>query len=99
MKLYTEEQVNELCRALRDVAQWDEFLEEEWQDVGKRAMDSLKSFNKYIPIELPTDDEVLYSAQNHAKKMHKHDVMVTFREYSANDFKVGAKWMKEQILK
>lgn len=58
MKLYTEEQVNELRRALRDVAQWDDFLEDEWEDAGNRAMDALRCFNKLTPIQLPSDEDI-----------------------------------------
>ena len=59
MKLYTEEQVNELRRALKDVAQWDEFLEDDWEDAGNRAMDALRCFEKELPIELPSNEEIM----------------------------------------
>ena len=57
-KLYTEEQVNKLRRALKDIAQWDEYLEDIWEDAGNRATDALKSFKNVIPIELPSDEEI-----------------------------------------
>ena len=57
MKLYTEEQVIELRRALRDIAQWDDYLEEDWGDAGHRAIDALRCFEKVTPIELPSDEE------------------------------------------
>ena len=64
MKLYTEEQVNELRRALRDIAQWDEFLEDDWEDAGNRAMDALRCFEKLTPIELPSDEEIEKGVKN-----------------------------------
>ena len=102
MKLYTEEQVNELRRALRDIAQWDDYLEEDWQDM---AMDALKSFDKVHPIELPSDEEI-------RKESHiqypvnlqpigitlvggKYDVDINYSERNA--FLKGAKLVLDKI--
>ena len=83
MKLYTEEQVNELRRALRDIRDWDESLEDDWEDAGYRAMDALKNFTKTTPIELPTDEEIKeYATQN------------AFNYY---EFVRGAVWYREQL--
>lgn len=59
-KLYTEEQVNELRRALRDIAKWDESLEDDWEDAGNRATDALKSFKNVNPILLSSDEDIIY---------------------------------------
>ena len=85
MKLYSEEQVNELCRALRDITQWDEFLEDDWDDASNRAMDALRNFKKTTPIELPSDEEIEKVSYDQA----------TF----APSFIAGAKWYREHLKK
>ena len=86
MKLYTEEQVNELRRALRDIAQWDEDLEDDWEDAGNRAMDALRCFEKQTPIELPSDEEISEEA----------DSFFALESYNQT-FTRGAKWMRNKI--
>jgi hypothetical protein len=86
MKLYTEEQVNELRRALIDIAQWDEYLEDDWEDAGNRAMDALRCFEKETPIELPTDEEIHNECQIGG--------MDTNQQLC---FQLGAKWMRDKI--
>lgn len=88
MKLYTEEQVNELRRALRDIAQWDEDLEEDWEDAGNRAMDALRCFEKETPIELPSDEEIESKAEDYTDK---------FVATALFAFEDGAKWMRDKI--
>lgn len=85
IKLYTEEQVNELCRALRDIIQWDENMEDDWGDAGYRAMDALKSFNSIIPIELPSDKEI------------DKAILPYMDGWARLGFIEGAKWMRDKI--
>jgi hypothetical protein len=90
MKLYTEEQVNELRRALRDIAQWDEDLEDDWEDAGNRAMDALRCFENLTPIELPSDEDIYNEAQ-----IKKDNIkLLTFDMAS---FQFGAMWLKDKI--
>ena len=86
MTLYTEEQVNELHRALRDIVQWDDDLEYDWEDAGYRAMDALRCFEKITPIQLPSDEQIDDFAD---------DNTTTLELYVG--FKSGAKWMRDKI--
>lgn len=85
MKLYTELEVNELCRALRDIAQWDDSLEEDWEDQGSRATNALKHFNKSNPIELPNEIEYLKKSE----ELLSLDYIEGFMD--------GAWWVKDKI--
>ena len=85
MKLYTADQVKILLNALTDIKNWDEELEDEWEDCGYRAIDALNNFSDVNGIELPSDEEI--------------DELLE-RKSSVNllGFITGVKWMKEQIL-
>ena len=84
MKLYIEEQVKVLLNALNDIKNWDEELEDEWEDCGYRAIDALNKFSDENEIELPSDEEI----ENEYKPKTMYDI----------GWLDGAKWMKEQIL-
>jgi seryl-tRNA synthetase len=93
-KLYTEEQVNELRRALKDIAQWNEDLEDMWEDAGSRATDALKSFKNVTSIELPSDEEI----ENDAKSYHEKNKLKSDYPHCPYSFEDGAKWLKDKIL-
>ena len=105
MKLYTEEQVNELRRALKDVVQWDEFLEDDWEDAGYRAMDALRCFEMETPIELPSDEEIEQEAHiqypvnsqpiGRTLAGGKYDVDINYSERNA--FLKGVKFILDKI--
>ena len=93
MKLYTEEQVNELMIQLQKA-----FLPENrecdgeycmgcWKDVVR---ETLKSMTNLTPIELPSDEEI--------KKMMEVDGM-EFDEFDPYDVSYlgGATWMRNKI--
>ena len=86
MKLYTEEQVKLLINALNDIKNWDEELEDEWEDCGYRAIDALNEFSDKDAIELPSDEDI--------EKQTKYFMFEKNKEVFYN----GAEWMKEQIL-
>lgn len=44
-----EERVQGLVKALKDIKDWNDDLEYEWQDQGYRAISALKKFNKGLP--------------------------------------------------
>lgn len=46
MKMYSELQINELLRALRDITQWNEQLSDDWGDVSNRALDAIRNFQQ-----------------------------------------------------
>lgn len=87
MKIYTKEQVKILLKALFDIKNWNEELEDEWQDCGYRATEAINEFANKEDIELPTDDEMA-NASNHCKD---GQVKVGFLR--------GVLWYQEQILK
>lgn len=58
MKLYTEEQVKILLNALTDIKNWNEELEDEWEDCGYRAIEAINEFADREEIELPSDEEI-----------------------------------------
>ena len=86
MKLYTADQVKILLNALTDIKNWDEELEDEWEDCGYRAIDALNNFSDVNEIELPSDEEMA-NASNHCKD---GQVKVGFLR--------GVLWYQEQIL-
>lgn len=85
MKIYTEEQVKVLINALEDIKNWDEDLEDEWEDCGYRAIDALSKFSEMDEIELPSDEDMA-NASNHCKD---GQVKVGFLR--------GVLWMKDKI--
>ena len=89
MKLYTEEQVRILLNALIDIKNWDEELEDEWEDCGYRAIDALNNFSDVNEIELPSDEEIVESSEKGYVKIDGNRILNWIN---------GAKWMKEQIL-
>ena len=97
MKLYTEEQVNELRRALRDIAKWDEYLEDDWEDAGNRAMDALKCFEKTTPIELPTDKEIEKYINSFPYTKHLDDGQ--YNDGVMVGAELGIEWYREQLKK
>ena len=95
MKLYTEEQVNELRRALRDIRDWNESLEDDWEDVGYRAMDVLKIFTKTTPIELPTDEDIEKYINSFPYTKHLDDGQ--YNDGVIVGIELGIEWYKEQL--
>ena len=87
MKLYTADQVKILLNALIDIKNWNEELEDEWEDCGYRAMDAIDAFADKEEIELPSDEEIKENADKY-----------TIDDNTYYSFINGAKWMKEQIL-
>lgn len=95
MKLYTENQVNELRRALRDIAQWNEDLEDDWEDAGNRAMDALRCFDKLTQIELPSDEEIDESSLKWFMTANKREIIFDLGWMKI--FKAGAKCVIDKI--
>ena len=89
MKLYAEEQIKILLNALTDIKNWNEELEDEWEDCGYRAIDALNNFSDVNEIELPSDEDIKEKAQEQWGAVHRTGVL---------GFIDCAKWMKEQIL-
>jgi hypothetical protein len=54
-------------------------------------------FNELTPIELPSDDEVLEECNK--LPFEKHVDCGMYNDGQIDGFELGAKWMKEQILK
>ena len=76
MKLYTEEQVRFIAKAIYD----RDF------DPAKSPTELVKEL---IPIELPRDEEI--------KKLEL-EYAINFGTNMGIGFKIGCKWIKEQIL-
>lgn len=64
MKLYTEEQLKVLLNALIDIKNWNEELEEQWEDCGYRAIEAINEFADKEPIELPSWISIIDSLPN-----------------------------------
>lgn len=90
MKLYTEEQVKILLNALTDIKNWNEELEDEWEDCGYRAIEAINEFADKEEIELPSNEEI-------EKTIIFKDIVAT--QGYCHCFIDGVNWMKEQILK
>lgn len=46
MEEYAEEKAKSLINALEDIKNWDDDLEDEWEDAGYRAISALKKWNE-----------------------------------------------------
>jgi hypothetical protein len=86
MKLYTEEQVRQMLSI---------YMANVLLDVdGKMpTVDEILSYR--TPIELPSDDDI-ESGMN--QRLFLSDKNAHFNSGAKAGFKLGAKWMKEQIL-
>ena len=75
MKLYTEEQVRQIAKQVKEYGYYD---------------------NLHVtPIELPSDEEIENGMNQRLFLSDKH---IHFNAGAKAGFKLGAKWMKEQIL-
>ncbi len=86
MKLYTEEQVKSAFR----IGLRENYIDE--QDAENFANKGIKYLT---PIELPSDEEI-ESGMN--QRLFLSDKHLQFNAGTKAGFKLGAKWMKEQIL-
>jgi hypothetical protein len=87
MKLYTEEQMFKIWIAGQKY----------WETSGK-SITFEELLEQLSPIELPSDEEI----ENDAKKFvlsHNFSLLTNSNHLANRCFKLGAKWMKEQILK
>ena len=82
MKLYTEEQVKEML-SMTDMLMHGDLIPHD---------DIVASFT---PIELPSDEEIEGGMKERLFLSDKH---LQFNAGEKAGFKLGARWMKEQIL-
>jgi hypothetical protein len=85
MKLYTEE---ELLKAMAYARSYD----------ANWVMTENEILKMLSPIELPSDEEI----ENDAKKFvlsHNFSLLTNSNHLANRCFQLGAKWIKEQILK
>ena len=85
MKLYTEE---ELLKAMSYSRSYD----------ANWVMTENEILKMLSPIELPSDEEI----ENDAKKFvlsHNFSLLTNSNHLANRCFQLGAKWIKEQILK
>ena len=87
MKLYTEEQVVQIVSWLTT----DDITRE---DI-KSKLKGLIQINALTPIELPSDEDI-ESGMN--QRLFLSDKNAHFNSGAKAGFKLGAKWIKEQIL-
>lgn len=48
MEEYAKERAKDLVQALEDIKNWDDDLEDEWEDAGYRAIAALKKHNEKL---------------------------------------------------
>jgi hypothetical protein len=87
MKLYTEEQIKSIYR----VGIIDGKCDADINNIDYLIFDGL------TPIELPSDEEVLEECNK--LPFEKHVDCGLYNDGQIDGFELGAKWMKEQILK
>lgn len=90
MKLYTEEQV-------KDLNYWKNNAEEDYLTTPISVLKYISELEKLTPIELPSDTDIEESS-NDSWITYEYEEGNLYHTTYKGGFRLGAKWMKEQIL-